>query len=387
MTDFIICLFFALLVHRAVCLKFKGGDFILLDNEPENLLYENTFVYEWRLCRVNSSVISPNEYDRKGYINENCFNKNWDNKHPCLKFAWFYAGVPFTEVPTCDPLSAADSYIWNCEKDLLPNEVTPYRNCTPVCNEGYTLLQNVTTRCSVHLTWTWFGDKDKQFCEKTHLEDFTQPPSDRFPITTVSEKFPSSTVSERYPSTTISEGPSNTVSTVSVSSNEIVWTLSGLTASHINETALELTWKVSISPAGSHHYPNGYNISYNKQGEQTHHITLKGYLLNTTISELEPDTKYFFKLCAKGTNERDEICANTTVQTKAKEVLVGKQSPGDDNTVILIGIVAGCGVLLVFFAVIIICMCKKQRYSPSSSSSSDQYSLVGRGTWYFYMQN
>lgn len=43
-------------------------------------------------------------------------------------------------------------------------------------------------------------------------------------------------------------------------------------------------------------------------------------MLNTTISELEPDSKYFFKLCAKGSNEQDEICANTTVQTKGENI-------------------------------------------------------------------
>lgn len=78
--------------------------------------------------------------------------------------------------------------------------------------------------------------------------------------------------------------------------------------------------QVSISPAGSHHYPNNYTLSYNILGEQTNTITLKGDLLNTTMFELEPDSKYFFKLCAKGANEQDEICANTTVQTKGENI-------------------------------------------------------------------
>lgn len=78
--------------------------------------------------------------------------------------------------------------------------------------------------------------------------------------------------------------------------------------------------QVSISPAGSHHYPNNYTLSYNILGEQTNTITFKGDLLNTTMFELEPDSKYFFKLCAKGANEQDEICANTTVQTKGENI-------------------------------------------------------------------
>ncbi|XP_063415618.1 uncharacterized protein LOC134697337 [Mytilus trossulus] len=473
MTYFSICLFFVLFLPKAACLKFKGGDFILLDGEPENLLYENTFVHEWLLCRVNTSVISPYEYTKKGYINENCSNKNWDNKHSYLKYAWFYAGVPDTEIPTCDPLAAAESYLWNCEKNLLPNEVTPYRNCTPVCNEGYTLLHNVTARCSVNLTWTWFGDKDVQFCEKTNfsavsritkpvivgpVNQTVQTGSDaRFECIEITkgpqhhtqwlqhykvngsyrdqkgqpyvkiiqqsmvnlsqqdiliiknvtkdnagwytcvvsnqlgrdyqsawlaviDRHPSTTTSDRFSSATTSEGPSNTASTVSASSNETVWTVLDLTASHINETTLELTWKVSISPAGSHHYPINYTIFYNILGELTHNVTLKGYMLNTTISELEPDSKYFFKLCAKGSNEQHEICANTTVQTKG--VLVKHHPAGVNYSVIFI--VAGCCVLVLALSIVIIIgifhVCKKEKYSPSYSQSSNDYRLVEQGS-------
>ncbi|CAC5356431.1 unnamed protein product [Mytilus coruscus] len=369
MTDFIILLFFTLLVHKAVCLKFKGGDFILLDYEPENLLYENTFVHDWRLCRVNSSVISPYEYNKKGYINENCSNKNWDNKHPYLKYAWFYSGVPDTEVPTCTPLSAAESYFWNCEKDLPSNEVTPYRNCTPVCNEGYTLLHNVTTRCSVNLTWTWFGDKDRQFCEKTYFPDSTQTSAKRPSSSAASIQPPtsSSAASHQSTGTKASQRPTSTFSSVTVPYYEADWTLSDLSAIPINRTAIQLTWKV----LGSQHYPTRYTLVYHILGETTLSTVFSENSLHTIISQLEPDSKYFFKLCAEGNNERYEICANTTIQTKAG----GKRNTQSTNVKDIVYIVTGATIggilMLVIIVAVVYCKCRSRKQITSSHISSE----------------
>ena len=65
----------------------------------------------------------------------------------------------------CSPLISGESYDWRCEKDMMSSAVTPYRNCTSVCKEGFYTINNVTVRCSFMLDWIWFGDDTTPGCE------------------------------------------------------------------------------------------------------------------------------------------------------------------------------------------------------------------------------
>ncbi|CAG2250523.1 unnamed protein product [Mytilus edulis] len=100
--------------------------------------------------------------------------------------------------------------------------------------------------------------------------------------------------------------------------------------------------------SGIHHNHTTYTLVYHILGRTTLSTVLINNSLNTILSQLEPDSKYFIKLCVEGNDERHKRCTNTTVQTK-----VG-------------GAIGGVFMLLIIVTVVY-CKCRSRRQNTSSS--------------------